>query len=59
VFSAENQTLGVSGVGADTLVKEGLGSVRMGLRGWVKEVRFGRGVGREARMLEMSWGSAL
>jgi hypothetical protein len=33
VFSAENQTLGMSGVGADTLVKEGLDIVRLGLKG--------------------------
>lgn len=33
VFSADNQTLGMSGVGADKLMKEGIESVRMGLKG--------------------------
>lgn len=32
VFSPNNQTLGLSGVGADTVLKEGLGTLRLGLK---------------------------
>jgi len=32
VFSAQNQTLGVSGVGADRVVAEGMQTLRMGLK---------------------------
>jgi hypothetical protein len=32
VFSPDNQTLGISGIGADRLVQEGLQTVRIGLK---------------------------